>query len=251
LHPVIFWDWLLPESRFDLGVADVTLHQFESLAVRLRKNLDIIDDSTDWRRVTAESMISLSRLMTILPVGFGICLELAYPTSRIRRARSLRHQLDLNTFVDSVLRTIYHTSATLGGAYARRRIVFTSFCPDACAAVNWKQPNYPVFFASQCGQKGSITPSRTVLSTEDVADRRLTCLGAAVKFSKKNNLLGVFIDAAVLVQVPSLIDAIRDAGLVVCVYGASEMLDTGMEGSRVDAFLQGGMVIYKEHGLYV
>ena len=48
-----------------------------------------------------------------------------------------------------------------------------------------------------------------------------------------------------------MIDAIRDAGLVVCVYGASETLVIGMDGSRVDAFLQGGMVIYKEHGLYV
>jgi hypothetical protein len=54
-----------------------------------------------------------------------------------------------------------------------------------------------------------------------------------------NNLVGVFLDAHALVsleatlmgfashhkhvqiQVPSLIDAIRDAGLVVCVYGAS------------------------------
>lgn len=104
------------------------------------------------------------------------------------------------------------------------------------------------------------------MSFEDATDHRLTCLGAAVTFSKKNNLLGVFIDAAVLVgfemlymsdmllmqssqiQVPSLLDAIRDAGLVVCVYGASETLDIGTEGSRVDAFLQEGMVIYKEHG---
>ena len=58
----------------------------------------------------------------------------------------------------------------------------------------------PVFFASQCGQKGSVTPSRTALSVADVTDRRLTCLGAAVKFAKKNNLLGVFVDAAVLVS---------------------------------------------------
>ena len=58
----------------------------------------------------------------------------------------------------------------------------------------------PVFFASQCGQKSSVTPSRTALSVVDVTDRRLTCLGAAVKFSKKNNLLGVFVDAAVLVS---------------------------------------------------
>lgn len=64
-HPVIFADWLLPESGFDLGVADVTLRQFESLAVRLRKDLDSTDDSTDWRRVTAESMVSLARLMTV------------------------------------------------------------------------------------------------------------------------------------------------------------------------------------------
>jgi CDK inhibitor PHO81 len=126
----------------------------------------------------------------------------------------------------------------------------------------------PVFFASQCGQRGSVAPSNTALNVDDVSDRRLSCLGAAVKFAKKNNLLGIFIDAAVLVrfvmrpqffadivsgqiQVPSLIDAIRDAGLVVCVYGASEKLNVGTEGSRVDAFLQGGMVIYKERGLYV
>lgn len=68
LHPVIFADWLLPESAFNLGVADVTLCQFESLAVRVQKALDVINDSTDWRQVS-ESMISLSRLMTVcLPV---------------------------------------------------------------------------------------------------------------------------------------------------------------------------------------
>ena len=67
MHPVIFADWLLPESGFDLGVADVTLRQFELLATRLRKDLDVVDDSTDWRRVTAESMVSLSRLMTVCP----------------------------------------------------------------------------------------------------------------------------------------------------------------------------------------
>lgn len=60
-----------------------------------------------------------------------------------------------------------------------------------------------------------------------------------------------FLTVSAQVQVPSLIDAIRDAGLVVCVYGASETLIIGTEGSRVDAFLQGGMVIYKECGLYV
>lgn len=64
-HPVVFADWLLPESGFDLGVADVTLCQFESLAVRLGRDLDSADESTDWRRVTAGSMVSLARLMAV------------------------------------------------------------------------------------------------------------------------------------------------------------------------------------------
>jgi hypothetical protein len=38
------------------------------------------------------------------------------------------------------------------------------------------------------------------LGIEDATDGRLACLGAAVNFSKKNNLLGVFIDAATLVS---------------------------------------------------
>jgi CDK inhibitor PHO81 len=64
-HPVVYADWLLPESGFDLGVADVTLKQFEALALRLHKSLDSVDDSTDWRKVIAKSMVSLSRLMMV------------------------------------------------------------------------------------------------------------------------------------------------------------------------------------------
>lgn len=155
--------------------------------------------------------------MKILPINYGICFELAYPSSKIRQTRSLRHQLDLNCFVDAVLRTIYHTSAALGGSFSRRRVIFTSFCPDACSALNWKQPNCesrycffnkqllkipldPVFFASRCGQKLSPVPSRTALSVEDVADPRLSSLCAAVEFSKMNNLVGVFLDAHALVS---------------------------------------------------
>ena len=49
-------------------------------------------------------------------------------------------QLDLNDAANSVLRTVYDTSA-LEGQMGRRPVVFTSFAPDVCAALNWKQPN--------------------------------------------------------------------------------------------------------------
>ena len=67
-------------------------------------------------------------------------MEIAYAPARVRRRHSLRNQLDLNDAVNSVLRTVYDTSA-LEGQMGRRPVVFTSFAPDVCAALNWKQPN--------------------------------------------------------------------------------------------------------------
>jgi len=54
---------------------------------------------------------------------------------------------NLNTFVDSVLSKVYSTLAALqqctrtGKDLPRRKLVFSSFAPDVCAALNWKQPN--------------------------------------------------------------------------------------------------------------
>src|SRR5712675_1711817 len=116
--------------------------------------------------------------MQTMPASMGLCLELAYPittTSSTTSSRSeepkrdysdsapFRHRLPLNAFIDSILRTVYHASTTTTTAAAaaptspdgahgvRRQIVFTSSSPDACAAVNWKQPNCqyhrPFFFS--------------------------------------------------------------------------------------------------------
>jgi CDK inhibitor PHO81 len=85
LHPVVFTDWLLPECGFDIGVADVTLEQFDALAARLGKNLDTVDNSTDWRHAISGSLISLARLMTvsfpyetIRPASSKFCLDPPY-----------------------------------------------------------------------------------------------------------------------------------------------------------------------------
>jgi CDK inhibitor PHO81 len=66
----------------------------------------------------------------------GLCLEFAICSAAEHADRSCSMAF-VNTFTDSVLRTVYNT---LGGA-GRRRITMASFSPDICAALNWKQPN--------------------------------------------------------------------------------------------------------------
>jgi CDK inhibitor PHO81 len=66
-HPVIYADWILPESRFDINVADVTLSQFEAVARSSGRNIDsAIDTSShDWHTQVSSSMISLMQLMKV------------------------------------------------------------------------------------------------------------------------------------------------------------------------------------------
>jgi len=67
LHPVVYSDWLLPGTDFDLGVSDVTLEQFEALSHRSGRRINPENDvmDTDWSSLLSRSMISLADLLKV------------------------------------------------------------------------------------------------------------------------------------------------------------------------------------------
>ena len=88
----------------------------------------------------------------------------------------------------------------------------------------------PVFLASQCGESSRAPPSATALSTDDAYDYRLWSLDAAVEFAKMNNLLGVLLDAGLLVS----------GGFVVCLGLPACVPSDGRLCSRLARFADGG-----------
>ena len=77
----------------------------------------------------------------VLPPFLGVDLEVRYPTRSDVRRLKLYNILEVNQFVDCVLSTVYETIQN-GGDDNHRRIVFSSFNPVVCTALNWKQPNF-------------------------------------------------------------------------------------------------------------
>jgi CDK inhibitor PHO81 len=66
LHPVVFSNWLLPETSFDLGVADVTLAQFGEIAQRRKRNPVLSDSTTqNWHSLLFDSMVPLADLLKV------------------------------------------------------------------------------------------------------------------------------------------------------------------------------------------
>jgi len=115
----------------------------------------------------------------------------------------------------------------------------------------------PVLFASSCGEVGANPPSTTTTTPRNEAshahDLRLSSISAAVEFSKNNNLLGVFLDTYLLVKVPSLVRAVRGAGLLIAAYGIAENLANlvsstqSIDGGAVDAVFQDGVLVFHDH----
>ncbi|GAA5921998.1 hypothetical protein JCM1841_000727 [Sporobolomyces salmonicolor] len=232
-HPVAWPHWKLPVEGLDVHVGGVTLEQVLSLARRSGKALDPAkvrnrEDPSAWYQAIMGALVPLDELLKVLPASFGVNLELRYPTRSDVRRLSLGRTLEVNEFVDSVLSTVYRSiqstalpSASASPSPEHRRIVLSSFNPVVCTALNWKQPNFSVFFASYCGLSRSSSEElgKMVPANRVEEDRRCTSIREAVKFAKANNLLGVMLDATMLIQVPSLIQSAREHGLLITTFG--------------------------------
>ncbi|WVO13631.1 hypothetical protein L204_101252 [Cryptococcus depauperatus] len=224
--PVVYPHFRLPVQDFDLGVSNVTCSQFFSLAESHNLLLRPPDSPiypSEWYRLIAMSFTTLKNLLAILPPEIGINLRLQYTRNSDAELDHVGRSVEVNQWVDNVLHAVYESGNNAHGI--SRKIIFSSFDPIVCTALNWKQPNYAVFFASFCGLSrhkpsdfSSLTPHLVSAPPEEESDVRCLSVREAVYFAKSMNLLGVILEASTLVAVPSLVTSVKDAGLLLATF---------------------------------
>jgi CDK inhibitor PHO81 len=102
----------------------------------------------------------------------GVCLKLLFPSKSHVTLFGLS-QPDLNRYVDMILTIVYNQ-------VDNRPVIFLGSNMDLCTAVNWKQPNFSVFYQVQKSVK------------------------KAIKFAKTENLLGVVCNLNIFVNEANL-----------------------------------------------
>lgn len=121
------------------------------------------------------------------------------------------YAVELNSFIDTVLKKVYdHTSKH------PRNIIFSSFNPDVCLILSFKQPSMPVLFLTDAG-------------CEPVGDIRASSLQEAIRFASRWNLLGVVSAAEPLVACPRLVRVVKESGLVCVSYGTLNNVNKNVE----------------------
>ena len=141
--PVAYPDWTLPVSDVDVGVSEVTFDQFQALASKNGTDRPSWghNSALELHHIIAGSMISLEQVLSQVEPDVGLNVQLQYTKASTRRSGSTGRSIEVNAFVNAVLHRIYDAGKISPG----RKIIFSSFDPTVCTALNWKQPN------CQCG----------------------------------------------------------------------------------------------------
>ena len=160
---------------------------------------------------------TLEDLFKQLPPTVGFNIEMKYPMLH----ESEEHEMDtyaveLNSFCDTVLQKVYD----LAGA---RNIIFSSFNPDICLCLSFKQPNFPIMFLTDAGKT-------------TVGDIRASSLQEAIRFASRWNLLGIVSGAEPFVNSPRLVRVVKQNGLVCVSYGTENNDPLSVE-VRLDSHL--------------
>ncbi|KMQ47733.1 PLC-like phosphodiesterase, TIM beta/alpha-barrel domain [Trichophyton rubrum] len=143
---------------------------------------------------------TLEELFKELPKSAGFNMELKYPMLHESEEEEMdTYAVELNSFVDNVLRIVYDYGEG-------RNMIFSSFNPDICLLLSFKQPSIPVLFLTDSG----VSP---------VADIRASSLQEAIRFASRWNLLGIVTNAEPLVLSPRLVKVVKESGLVCVSYG--------------------------------
>ncbi|KAI8921753.1 hypothetical protein BC831DRAFT_475818 [Entophlyctis helioformis] len=249
--PVVFQDWYIPVAGVQFSLAHLTYDQARTLIQATRTSTipsasDLAASlhptmlarngtklsSADLADAIYDAFLTLDAVLATLPVPVGVHLSLTYPTSHLRATLGLSDLAPINAFVDTVLAAVYNSTA-------QRSIIFSSFNPSVCTAINWKQPNFGVFFATWAGFGQGPAQS------DD--DMRCTSIKEAIKFAKASNFLGLICEATPLVQMPVLINTIKESGLILATFGPPNTDPANIklqESFGVDALIVGRVFKY-------
>ncbi|GKU00832.1 hypothetical protein FLAG1_01460 [Fusarium langsethiae] len=216
--PVLWPRWTIPCAGLDIPVCRLTLEQFGSMTIRSNSRADLpslINKSSESiaevYHILATAGVTLQEALSLLNPGMHVNLQVLYPTSEEEKAFSLGPALDVNVFVDSILNIVFEHARKQRAQSPDvvRSVVFSSYSPRLCTALNWKQPNFPVFLCNDLGREETLGGNDMALSS----GRRSASIKEVVRIAQSNNFMGLICYSPLLDMVPALVDAIKSHGL--------------------------------------
>ncbi|KAK2783352.1 phosphate system positive regulatory protein pho81 [Emmonsiellopsis sp. PD_33] len=240
--PVLYPEFTVNHHGIDLPISRLSFDQFQAIQAEylsrnnsadaaLLESLEAmtVDDIAQAHRLLATSFLSLRDVLEHLPTNIHVNLCILYPSATEEAKLGLGPLPNLNTFADSILTDVFsHARASKEtNPDFMRSIVFTSYNPNICIALNWKQPNYPVLLCNDLGQIRDLTQDISSLPVIHSSGRSSMSIKESARIAQSNNFMGLMCRSSLLNVMPSLVESIKELGLVLVADTSDEGLDRG------------------------
>ena len=193
-----------PTKPRSMSVGDLTKDETSDMSERMKNTRDFKEKgfkANSRGNFIQAPFTTLEEMFIKLPEHIGFNIEMKYPMLHESEEQEMdTYAVELNSFVGEVLTKVYDHGK-------KRNIIFSSFNPDICLLLSFKQPSIPILFLTDAG-------------TSPVGDIRASSLQEAIRFASRWNLLGVVSAAEPLVIAPRLVKVVKESGLVCVSYGS-------------------------------
>ncbi|KAK5094422.1 phosphate system positive regulatory protein pho81 [Exophiala xenobiotica] len=239
--PIIASSYLKTHYGLDVSISQRRLEELSTLgAINLASSdppsLAEAEDIHYWRGKLNKSIAMLQDVLATVPAGIHLNLHILYPTKAEEQALCNYQTIDINRFADTILTEVFNHARNLRAQNAdlTRSIVFSSWNPSICTAINWKQPNYPVFLCNDLGGSKYHNEVMNITSSSTPPVVPSCSIKESARLAQSNNFMGLMCSSRILQSVPALVDTIKQAGLVI----VSDMSD--QDGSDTGKASTGG-----------
>ena len=209
--PVLWPRWTMDYMDIEFPVSRLTYSQFIGAGSRnASKAGDLsalpnfpLEGIADVHRILSNSAVSLQDALSLLPKGMHVNLQVLYPSGQEEKILRLGPTVNINSFGDAILGVVFDHARVIRerSPDAMRSFVFSSYNPTVCTALNWKQPNFPVFLCNDLGREGERAGAVSIQSS----GRRTTSIKEVVRIAQNNNFMGLICNSRLLVShIPDL-----------------------------------------------
>ena len=205
--PVLWPEWTIRSGGIDIPVSRISLAQFLTVTAQspARAELASLPSRTtehlkDVHRILATAGTTLYDALSLMPQGMHVNVQVLYPTAEQEREYNLGPSADLNAFADAILTIVFdHARAQRAQSPdSVRSVVFSSYNPNLCTALNWKQPNFPVFLCNDLGRY-DLEDASTEKALQ-LSSRRTRSIKEVVRTAQSNNFMGLICCSRLLVS---------------------------------------------------
>lgn len=232
--PVIYPSYLLHYHELDASISQLNYQDLMALgplglASPDGTSLAGAGDIMYWRSRITQSIPTLKEVLDTIPAEISLNLNLLYPSLNEERDLGIFQSVDINRFADTILTEVFDHARALKARNTElsRSIVFSSWNPSICTAINWKQPNYAVLLCNDLGGSKDYAAVLRTSSKAKVVALPTASVKESARLAQSNNFMGLMCSSRILQRVPAIKETLKQAGLVV----VSEIVD---EDSAVD-----------------